>query len=295
MNAIEQLYASGSTYAEGGLRLGYQMADRCFDRNRINRLILCTDGVANEGQTSAEAILKETKRYADKGITLSAIGFGMGNYNDVLLEQLADKGNGNYAYVDNWSEAKRVFEENLTGTLQVIARDVKIQVDFNPAAVERYRLLGYENRDVADNKFRDDKEDGGEIGSGHTVTALYEVRLKDEAHGDLGTVFVRYKDPVTFAVSEVAEPIDRSVLRYSFESASSDFKLAAAAAEFAEIMRKSYWAKDGHLRDVLQVAQQVERETGSEQASELVDLITKANRLMKDTGAEPEPFGMGGE
>jgi Ca-activated chloride channel family protein len=281
IRAIDGLYASGSTWAEGGLRLGYKMANRCFDRNKINRLILCTDGVANEGRTAAEDILKEIKQYADRGITLSAIGFGMNNYNDVLLEKLGDKGNGHYAYVDNWEEARRIFVENLTGTLQVIARDVKIQVDFNPNTVDRYRLLGYENRDVADNKFRDDKEDGGEIGSGHTVTALYEIKLKDEARGDLGTVYVRYKDPTTLAVNEVAEQIDQSDFSRSFESASSDLRLAAAAAEFAEILRKSYWAQDGHLREVLRVVGQVEHERCDDQVIELMDLVAKADRMMK--------------
>ncbi|MCX6831283.1 MAG: von Willebrand factor type A domain-containing protein [candidate division Zixibacteria bacterium] len=292
IRAIDDLNASGSTWAEGGLRLGYQMANRCFDRNKINRIILCTDGVANEGQTAAEDILKEIKQYADRGITLSAIGFGMNNYNDVLLEKLGDKGNGHYAYVDNWEEARRIFVENLTGTLQVIARDVKIQVDFNPNTVDCYRLLGYENRDVADNKFRDDKEDGGEIGSGHTVTALYEIKLKDEARGDLGTVYVRYKDPTTLAVNEVAEPIDQSCFSRWFESASSDLRLAAAAAEFAEILRKSYWAQDGHLSDVLRVVGQVERERCDDQVIELMDLVAKADRMMKANEDGQGPLGM---
>jgi Ca-activated chloride channel homolog len=292
IRAIDGLYASGSTWAEGGLRMGYQMADRCFDRSRINRIILCTDGVANEGQTAAEDILKEIKQYADRGITLSAIGFGMNNYNDVLLEKLGDKGNGHYAYVDNWEEARRIFVENLTGTLQVIARDVKIQVDFNPNTVDRYRLLGYENRDVADNQFRNDKADGGEIGSGHTVTALYEIKLNDDAHGDLGTVYVRYKDPNTFAVNEVAEPIDQSYFSHSFESASCDFRLAAAAAEFAEILRKSYWAQDGHLSEVLRVVGQVERERCDDQVIELMDMIAKADRMKKAKEDGQGPLGM---
>jgi len=292
IRAIDNLYASGSTWAEGGLRLGYQMANRCFDRNKINRIILCTDGVANEGQTAAEDILKEIKQYADRGITLSAIGFGMNNYNDVLLEKLGDKGNGHYAYVDNWEKARRIFVENLTGTLQVIARDVKIQVDFNPNTVDRYRLLGYENRDVADNKFRDDKEDGGEIGSGHTVTALYEIKLKDETRGDLGTVYVRYKDPTTLAVNEVAEPIDQSYFSRTFESASSDLRLAAAAAEFAEILRKSYWAQDGHLSEVLRVVGQVEHERCDDQVIELMDLVAKADRMMKANEDGQGPLGM---
>jgi len=316
INAIERLYPSGSTFAEAGIKLGYQMADRMFERGKINRIILCSDGVANVGQTGAEEILKSIKQYADKGITLSSIGFGMGNYNDVLLEKLGDKGNGHYAYVDTWEDARRVFLENLTGTLQVIARDVKIQVDFNPQVVERYRLLGYENRDVADEKFRDDKEDGGEIGSGHTVTALYEIKLKEAApRGEIGTIFVRYKDPENFGVSEIAERIDRGIFQTSFDHASVDFRLAAAAAEFSEIMRGSYWAKGSNLGDVLAVVRALDRDRGEDrwrddegkteefrsrnddQLIELMDMIAKADRLRqeRERRLSPEPFGMQGE
>ncbi len=244
IRAIEELASNGATNAEEGIRMGYEMANRNFNPNSINRIILCSDGVANVGRTSAEEFMKFIKGYADKGITLSAIGFGMGNYNDILMEKLGDKGNGHYAYVDSWEESQRVFMENLTGMLQVIARDVKIQVDFDPNVVERYRLLGYENRDVADDKFRDDKEDGGEIGSGHTVTALYEIKFKDGARGDVGTVFIRHKNPDSFEVSEIAVKISPSVFKTSFELSSVDFRLAAAGAEFAEILRASFWAKD---------------------------------------------------
>ncbi len=316
INAIERLYPSGSTYAEAGIKLGYQMADRMFERGKINRVILCSDGVANVGQTGAEEILKHIKQYADKGITLSSIGFGMGNYNDVLLEKMGDKGNGHYAYVDTWEDARRVFLENLTGTLQVIARDVKIQVDFNPQVVERYRLLGYENRDVADEKFRDDKEDGGEIGSGHTVTALYEIKLKNEApRGEIGTIFVRYKDPENFGVAEIAERIDRGTFQTSFDHASVDFRLAAAAAEFAEIMRGSFWAKGSNLGDVLAVVRALDRDRSEDrwrddegrteeyqprnddQLIEFMDMIAKADRLRqeRERRLSPEPFGMQGE
>ncbi|MCK4372759.1 MAG: von Willebrand factor type A domain-containing protein, partial [candidate division Zixibacteria bacterium] len=148
--AIQMLFPGGSTYAEKGLRLGYKMANRMFEPGKINRVILCSDGVANVGQTGPDELVKMIKRYANKGITLTTVGFGMGNYNDVLMEKLADNGNGQYAYIDNMDEARRLFVDKLSGTLQVIARDVKIQVDFNPETVRSYRLLGYENRDVAD-------------------------------------------------------------------------------------------------------------------------------------------------
>jgi Ca-activated chloride channel family protein len=286
--AIESLQAGGSTFAEAGISLGYEMADRMFERGKINRVILCSDGVANVGKTGPDDILKIIKKKTDRGITLSSIGFGMGNHNDVLLEKLGNKGNGHHAYVDTWDEARRVFMENLTGMLQVIARDVKIQVDFNTDKVDRYRLLGYENRDVDDDKFRDDKEDGGEIGSGHQVTALYEIKLKKGASGELGRVFVRFKDPESFAVTEVSQGFDVGTFRGEFKNASTDFKLAAAAAEFSEILRDSYWAKGSNLAAVLDVARQVERERSTPEVIELMDLISKADRFKQDTETEGE-------
>jgi Ca-activated chloride channel family protein len=279
LRVIENLHPGGSTFAEEGIRLGYEMADKHFEAGKINRIILCSDGVANVGKTGPDQILKIIKKYADKGITLSSIGFGMGNYNDILLEKLGNKGNGHYAYVDDLEEARRVFVENLTGTLQVIARDVKIQVDFNPDVVRSYRLLGYENRDVADDKFRDDQEDGGEIGSGHMVTALYEFKMHKDAEGDVGKVFIRFKDPDNGNVTEVSRTIAQDVLDPEFASASTDLQLAAAAAEFSEIMRDSYWARYSELSDVLSVATRVYSETTDPDVLELMLLISNADQL----------------
>ncbi len=277
--AISLLVSHGSTYAEEGIRLGYRMAERSFEEGRINRIILCSDGVANVGRTGADDILKQIKRYADKGITLTSVGFGMGNYNDILLEKLGNKGNGHYAYVDNLAEARRIFVENLTGTLQVIARDVKIQVDFNPDVVRSYRLLGYENRDVEDDKFRDDTEDGGEIGSGHEVTALYEIKFHKEAEGSkVGTVYVRYHDPDGEEVTEVNRTIERTVFHDEFSRSTNGFKLAAAAAEFAEILRESYWAKGSDLADVLTLAKEIALESESSDVIELLGLVSKAGQ-----------------
>ncbi|MEZ5360299.1 MAG: von Willebrand factor type A domain-containing protein [Candidatus Zixiibacteriota bacterium] len=274
---IDELQSNGSTNAEEGITLGYDMAHRHFEEGKINRVILCSDGVANVGRSGPDAILELIKKYADEGITLSTIGFGMGNYNDVLMEKLGNKGNGMYAYVDDITEARRIFKDNLTGNLQVIARDVKIQVDFNPNIVRSYRLLGYENRDVADDKFRDDKEDGGEVGAGHTVTALYEVKFHNHyAQRFFGTVYIRYKDPETFAVTEFSENMTFDDFNRRFEDATPDFRLAAAAAEFAEILRKSYWAKDGDLEDVFNLVREIDREKDDNAISEFKDLIRKA-------------------
>ena len=288
LDAIDALHADGSTNASEGLRLGYQLADKSFQRGCINRLILCADGVANEGQTSAEETLKEVKQYVDKGICLSAIGFGMENYNDVLLEKLGDNGNGHYAYVDTIMEAQRVFVENLTGTLQVIARDVKVQVDFNPAVVRSYRLLGYENRDVADNKFRDDKEKGGAIGSGFSVTALYEIKLWEDKTGKIATVFLRAKNPDNDEVKEISKEINTTEVKKVFADASDSFKLSAVVSQFAEILRQSYWAKDEKIEEVLDLAQALAPAFKNDaKVIELVDLISKAKTLTLTP--EPEP------
>jgi Ca-activated chloride channel family protein len=283
LTAIEFLRSGGSTNAEEGLKLGYQMADRYFEKGKINRLILCSDGVANVGVTKAEDLLKWIKNYADRGITLSSIGFGMENYNDIMLEKLGNKGNGHYAYVDDIAEARRIFVENLTGTLQVIARDVKIQVDFNPKTVRSYRLLGYENRDVDDDKFRDDKEDGGEIGSGHEVTALYEIKLfKNNTADDIGTVYIRFKDPDSGAVEEINKRIRRGHFEDRFRDCSTEFKLAAAAAEFSEILRKSYWAKNSNLDDVLDLVKEVYERNDSPEVVELMNLVSKAQKFSEE-------------
>lgn len=280
LTSIERLQPDGSTNAEEGLKLGYAMAERNFEKGKINRIILCSDGVANVGITGADEFLRWIEGYADRGITLTSVGFGMGNYNDILLEQLGDKGNGHYAYVDNIAEAKRIFLENLTGTLQVIAKDVKIQVDFDSTSVRSYRLLGYENRDVADNKFRDDKEDGGEIGSGHQVTALYEVKLRENIRSShIASVFIRYKDPENDGVDEVSYTIERRDFGAGFGNASADFKLAAASAEFAEILGKSYWAKDSKLADVYNLAIEIFRVKDRPDFVEFLDLISKAQKL----------------
>ena len=211
-----------------------------------------------------------------KGLHSRTIGFGMGNYNDVLMEQLANTGDGSYAYVDTLSEAKRIFVENLTGTLQLIAKDAKIQVDFNPEVVSRFRLLGYENRRLDHEQFRDDTVDAGEVGAGHQVTALYEVKLHPDAIGKLATVSIRYADADTDKVSEVSEDISVSQLHASFDAAPATLRLAAGVAEFAEILRESYWAKDGSLDSVHQVVKDAFPEMDSEQIIELMYLVNKA-------------------
>ena len=250
ISAVNRLGAGGSTNAEAGLWLGYELASQKFNAESINRVILCTDGVANNGETSSSGLLKNIEKFRKRGITLTSCGFGMNNYNDVLLEQLATKGDGNYFYIDDMKEAKRVFVEQLTGTLQVIAKDVKIQVEFDPRKVSRYRLVGFEKRDVADKDFRNDTVDGGEIGAGHSVTALYEVKLTGESK-DIGVIRIRYKSPDGQEVKEIS-----SILRVnppSAQYARDEFTFVQAVMVYAEIMRKSYWAKQHSLSEVKQL------------------------------------------
>ena len=287
LEAIDQLRPEGSTNAEHGLQLGYEMARRAYRPEAINRIVLCSDGVANIGRTGPESILAQVRTDADRGIHLTTIGFGMGNYNDVLMEQLADRGDGNHYYVDDIEEARRVFVENLTGTLQTIARDAKVQVEFDSTRVLRYRLLGFENRDVADRDFRNDKVDAGEIGAGHEVTALYEVKLAPRvAQGTLATVRLRYARPEQEGagaprVREIEERFDAAALSRKFEEAAPRFRLDAAVAEFAEILKGSYWAKEGRLSDVLSVARGAARSLRDETTAGFVSLVEKAAALKR--------------
>jgi Ca-activated chloride channel family protein len=281
-SAINRLVPQGSTNAEEGLVLGYGLATEHFRSGAINRIILCSDGVANVGRTGPDSILKRIESAADRGIELTTVGFGMGNYNDVLMEQLADKGDGNYSYVDDLAEAKRVFVENLTGTLQTIASDAKLQVEFDPLVVSRYRLLGYENRDIADERFRDDTVDAGEVGAGHSVTALYEIKLqqKPARNRAIATLRLRYFSKRQGQVLETAREIHQREVASNWEQAPRDFKLAAFVAEFAEILRGSYWAKDGDLQELFGRSQRLSGEFGGNQdVAEFVSLLGKAARI----------------
>ncbi len=292
--AIERLRPGGSTNAEEGLVLGYRLASSHFRGGAINRVILCSDGVANVGRTGPESILQRIEREAERGIELTAVGFGMGNYNDVLMEQLADRGDGNYAYVDTLEEARRVFVENLTGTLQTIAADAKVQVEFNPEVVSRYRLLGYENRDIADRDFRNDAVDAGEIGAGHQVTALYEIKLRQELRrsAPLATLRLRYRSRETGRVVELERTLRRRDLAGSWQRGSPALKLASVVAQFAEILKGSYWAKEESLEELLRHAREAEREWRGEPAvRELVDLIERAARGWSEPEVEPAEDG----
>lgn len=280
LEAIYSLQPEGATNAEAGIRLGYQMAMHAYNPEGINRVILCSDGVANVGETGPDAILEEIRHYVEEGVTLTTVGFGMDNYNDTLMEQLADDGDGFYSYVDDLREARRLFLDQITGTLQTIAMDAKVQVEFNPSVVMRYRLVGFENRAIADEQFRDNTVDAGEIGAGHSVTALYEIKLYPEAQGKIATVFMRWRDPDTRQVVELSQDFNTGELAYEFESADPYFQRAVIVAEYAEILKKSYWAEDSSLGYVYHEAIRVsELLPWDDNIAEFMELIRRASQL----------------
>ena len=260
LQAIERLEAGGSTNGGQGIELAYRTAVDNFVPNGINRVILCTDGDFNVGVANRSDLIDLIETQAKSDVFLSVLGFGTGNYKDATMEQLADCGNGNYAYIDRESEARKVLVEQMSGTLVTIARDVKIQVDFNPARIAGYRLVGYENRMLSKEDFRDDQKDAGEIGAGHTVTALYEIvpaghvvptgsvepsKYQDtpdlsvqSSSDELMTVRLRYKEPDTDDSTEFHVPVDRDPHSELTET-SNDFRVASAVAAFGMHLRKS--------------------------------------------------------
>lgn len=277
-SAIRALRPEGSTNVEDGLRLAYDLAAENKRDDENTRVIVLSDGVANVGQTGPDAILERIAAGVDDGITLSTIGFGMGNFNDVLMERLANDGDGNYFYVDNMRQARRVFVHNLTGTLQVIGYDAKVQVEFNADVTDRYRLIGYENRAIADEDFRNDAVDAGEVGAGHSVTALYELALEDaDAEGVVATVYIRYEDADTREVVEIERSITTDDLLASMDDAPATFKMHAAVAEFSELLRDSTWAEDGSYGAVMALLNDAQDDlTDTEDIKELIAMVELA-------------------
>jgi Ca-activated chloride channel homolog len=240
VEAIDSLRTGGGTNMGSGMELAYREAGKALSKKGRSRVIVLSDGDANIGRVGPRDILSSIKGYVSEGVTMSTVGFGTGNYRDEMMEQLANAGDGNYSYVGSLKDARRIFVDDLTGTLQVIAKDVKIQVEMNPAMVASYRLVGYENRDIADRDFRNDKVDAGEIGAGHTVTALYEVTLKsDEPAADIATVRVRYKAPRGVVATEVARAFPASAVRHDVNEMSVDGRFAVGVGLAAEIFRHS--------------------------------------------------------
>ncbi|HEU0055512.1 MAG TPA: YfbK domain-containing protein, partial [Longimicrobium sp.] len=272
VSAIDGLRAGGSTAGGEGIQLAYRVARENFIRGGNNRVILATDGDFNVGPSSDGELVRMIEEKRREGIFLTVLGFGTGNYKDAKMEQLADHGNGNYAYVDGLTEARKVLVEEMGGTLLTIAKDVKVQVEFNPARVRAYRLIGYENRALAAQDFNDDQKDAGELGAGHSVTALYEIipagsteaipgvdplRYQEtrttDAHGEeLLTVKLRYKAPD----GERSELIERPLLdRHTpLAQTSADFRFAAAVAQWGMLLRESQFRGDATYDGVLRLA-----------------------------------------
>lgn len=277
--AIADLTAGGSTSMGSGIQLAYREAMKTVSPDSTSRVVILSDGDANVGPTSPEEIVKLIAGYVKEGITVTVVGFGMGNYRDDVMEQFANKGNGNYFYVDSMMEAKRVFQKQLGGTLEVIAQDVKLQVKFDPKQVKRYRLIGYENRNVADRDFRNDKVDAGEIGSGHTVTALYEVELADGAGDGLCAVHVRAKQPRKPNATEAVFRFDDAKLAKRFDEAPRDLRFAAAVMGAAEIFRQSPHARTWRLPQVREIARGATG-AGEHERQEFLSLLDQADAVV---------------
>ncbi len=280
MAAISELKPGGVTNAEEGLKLAYEMARESYEEGKINRIILCSDGVANVGTTDPDEILAQVKTDAEEGITLTTLGFGMGNYNDVLMEKLANHGDGCYYYIDSDEEAARLFGYGAVQLLMVLASDAKVQVVFNAETVEEFRLIGYENRGLNEEDFEDDSVDAGEVGPGQTVTALYEIRIREEALTDslaeVATVKIRYLNYWAGEIEVDEKPVTIRDMVLEFDDASRRFRFTAAVAEFAEILRECEFAEGSSFADVLAVAEEIDEEP---EETEFVDLVYRAIEL----------------
>lgn len=274
INALEQLHAGGSTAGGAGIQLAYKMAEENFIKNGNNRVILATDGDFNVGASSDNDMERLIEEKRKSGVFLTCLGYGMGNYKDSKMETLANKGNGNYAYIDNIQEAKRFLSKEFKGSMFTIAKDVKIQIEFNPNFVQAYRLIGYENRKLRPEDFKNDAIDAGELGSGHTVTALYEIvpvgvkcnyfnapdglkytKLENgatEFSNELATIKFRYKKPDGDKSIEMVEVI--STITKSLENSSADFKMATAVAWFGLKLRESKLIKEKNIADIISLA-----------------------------------------
>ncbi len=283
-DALERLSAGGSTAGSRGIQLAYQMAEKAFIQGGINRVILATDGDFNVGITSHSQLIKLIEQKRKSGIALTVLGFGMYNLNDRTMEQLANKGNGNYFYIDTLNEARKVLVTESASTLQTIAKDVKIQVEFNPRYVKSYRLLGYENRKLRRKDFDDDTIDAGEIGAGHTVTAIYELTLTDRAvpgrsrnrrfNGEIAFFRLRYKKPD----GSRSRLIEKSLLKSHIltDQPSDDFLFSSAVAYFAQRLRKSKYNQNVSYNRILKVMKQSRGQDKFSYRKECESLVSKA-------------------
>ena len=274
-DAIDELRADGSTNLGDGIVTGYRVARDSFRSGANNRVVLLSDGLANTGNTSAESLLTKIRAEAEKQISLLGVGVGS-DYGDKLMEQLADKGDGFVVYISEQRQARELFVRKLPANLSVRAYDAKAQVVFNRSTVESYRLVGYENRALNDDQFRDDTVDGGEIGPGHSVTALYVVKLKASAEGQVAKVRVRWLDPKTREPSEISRNVEAGQLRDDFDEARAGLKTCYVAAFFAESLRRN---EAPPLRDLAGIIEAAGDEMADQKVDELTALINRAARM----------------
>ena len=302
LNAIDRLEAGGSTNGGAGIQIAYQAAQENFIANGNNRVILATDGDFNVGLTNDNELVNLIESKRKSGIFLSVLGFGSGNLNDSMMEKLADKGNGNYAYIDTQEEARKALGEQVAGTLYTIAKDVKIQVEFNPEKVAGYRLLGYENRMLANRDFDDDRKDAGEIGAGHTVTAIYEIvpageKVENDGielkyskvqptdtrfNSELLTVKLRYKEPK----ENTSKLLTMGLMdnNQDIAGASENLKFAASVVEFGLLLRDSRYKGGASIGNVVTLANAARSSDLNGYRGEFVDLVGQAKRLINSRG-----------
>jgi len=295
--ALRNLRAGGSTNGAAGIEEAYELATSAMTDDSINRIILATDGDFNVGISDIEKLKKLIEHNRETGIALTTLGFGVGNYNDHLMEQLADVGNGNYAYIDSLNEARKVLVDELTSTLLTIAKDVKIQVEFNPAQVSEYRLLGYVNRHLNNEDFANDKVDAGEIGAGHSVTALYEIALTGEGgewngqsryqNTDRGSTFnkevaeirVRFKRPHENTSQLTKRIVSRDSLIAEFSDSSDNFRFSAAVAGFGQLLQENKFLKDFGYNETASLANSAKGGDRFGYRSEFIRLVDLAESL----------------
>lgn len=299
--AIDQLQAGGSTAGGEGIQLAYKVARESFIKGGNNRIILATDGDFNVGVSSEDELVSLIEKERKSGIFLSVLGYGMGNYKDSKMQQLADKGNGNHSYIDNINEARKVLVSEFGSTLFTIAKDVKIQIEFNPAKVQAYRLIGYENRVLAAEDFNDDQKDAGELGSGHTVTALYEVipagvksdfiaKVDDLKYqsvkntvpvtgsgNELMTIKLRYKKPDGDVSKLIVHPVSDSHL--ALANTSDNFRFSAAVASFGMLLRNSEFKQNASFPQVISMAKSAKGADKNGYRQEFISLVQAAGSL----------------
>lgn len=297
-NALMNLRSGGSTNGASGIRLAYQVAKQAYIKNGINRILLATDGDFNVGTTDFNQLKNLVEEKRKTGISLSTLGFGSGNYNDHLMEQLADAANGNYSYIDSLKEAHKVLVDEMSSSLKTVAKDVKIQIEFNPSVISEYRLIGYENRKLNKEDFNNDKVDAGEIGAGHTVTAFYEVTLtnsnknkidplryqtkqlvSDQKSNELAFVKIRYKNPNQETSKLISQPIYVSNIHSTIKQTTSDFKFASSVIGFGELLKGGQYQKDFGFDQIIELSTNARGKDTFGYRSEFVQLVKLAKSL----------------